>query len=205
MFSYVIQHSWLTTRERSPCAQCLVGLLNLMSKPLLTTLPSALSRQHYPSLLSRCPPGPSPSNEYITVHTPACPTQITRDTHPTLDTVADEDPAPIAFSRPLRCPSQLQPCPTTPTTCTLPTPLLPCTCLPQHIFYSSIQPPVSTDNTLLHRVSNLRSGLFFWFSCLIQAFMSYVVSSLWLEIWWRTPAPAKSVLQRVLPLLFNSA
>ena len=153
--------------------------------------------------MSTCPPGPSPSNGYITVHTPACPTQKTRDTHLTLDTVTDEDPAPLAFSRPLRCPSHLSPCPTTPATCTLPTSLLPCTCLPQHIFYSSIQPSVSTDNTLLHKFSKLRSGSSFWFSCLIQACMSYVVSSLWLEIWWRIPAPAKSGLHRVRPLFLT--
>ena len=50
--------------------------------------------------MSTRPPDPSPSYGYITVHTPACPTQITRDTHLTLDTVTDEDPAPLSPSRP---------------------------------------------------------------------------------------------------------
>ena len=67
--------------------------------------------------MSTRPPGPSPSNGYITVHTPACPTQTTNDTHFTPSTFTDDDPDPL--SPPLdrfHCWCHLLPCHATPTT-----------------------------------------------------------------------------------------
>ena len=43
------------------------------------------------------PPGPSPSNGYVIVHTPACPTQTTNDAQVTPSTVTDDDPAPLSL------------------------------------------------------------------------------------------------------------
>ena len=46
--------------------------------------------------MSTRPPGPSPSKGYITVHTPARPTQTTNDTHFTPSTFTDNDPDPVS-------------------------------------------------------------------------------------------------------------
>ena len=129
--------------------------------------------------------------------------QTTRDTHFTLCTVTDEDPAPLVFSRLLRPFTHRSPCPTALATCTLPTSPPPGTCPPRHIFPSKFALFTNQQSTAL--LSHLSCELSFCFICLPQVFISCVVSSLWLEVWWWIPAPAKSVLQRVFPLLFYSA
>ena len=126
--------------------------------------------------MSTRPPGPSPSNGYITVHTPACPTQITSDTHFTRNTSTDKDPAPLSpVSTALIVNAPCSPCHATPTpTCTS----FPSSSSTTHVPHDNVAAWVLPHHNRPYHVatlhctncSNLRSGSYV-FSCLIQAFV----------------------------------
>ena len=136
--------------------------------------------QHSPALFpfsirepnEHTPTRPRPRNGYITVHTPACPTQITNDTHFTPNTSTDDDPAPLSLDR-FHCWCHLLPCHATPTTtvdCTFT--FFPSFFSPTHVSHANTATSVLLQYNRPYHVatlhctncSNLRSGSYFWCS-----------------------------------------